>query len=1357
MFKSKYQKIKVPRFYLYFTNFYKYILHLFLLLFAFSLKAQNPISFNNLTVENGLSQNSVMAVAQDSIGFIWLGTRDGLNRYDGNTFKVYKSDPKNLKTIIAGEITTIATDARGTIWIGTTNGLCQYDKKNDVFIQPNKFPKVLVETIQMDAENNIWVGTRMGIFIYSEKENYTKPLHYSLGNSAANNVFAIYSYKNTIWVGTWTGLYCLMKKGNTYQKQKISLPKEISENISAIAQEKNGDLWIGSANGLARYTPSKKTFKTFHHNHKSNSLIHNDIRELFFDKKGTFWIGTQAGLSILNTKTLFFTNYQNDPENEKSLSFNSIHHIFQDRDQNIWIGTYFGGVNISHPLSSTFKVYRESKSQTSIRSSVISSIIEDKNKNLWIGTEGGGLNYFNKKNQTFQSYTNDPASPTSISSNIIKVICKEPNGSDNLFIGTNGGGLNYFSALTKQFDHIININSSGKKNFSEVLALSFDKNGRLWIGNLNGLSYLEKKNGKYLQQTKRSFLDKYLKNKQVLSLYSDTKNNLWIGTNGGLFKYNLDTKVFASYKKGQNNPNKLYSDYINCITESENGFILIGTRQGISIYNLLKQTFKTYLQKDGLINNNVVGIVEDKHQNLWISTTNGLSELNLKTQQFRNYTKSDGLAGNEFNGRSFFKDSSGQIFLGGIKGLTSFYPEDIQINKFTSPLVFSGLHLFNKQVNVNGPDNLLAENIHSVKQINFNYNQNHFTIDFALLNYVKSDKNKYAYKLEGFDRNWNYTNASQASYSNLPWGTYTFLVKAFNNDGIPGLHFISKKITIKPPLWATWWAYSLYLAIFCFILFLIVRYFFLKALLKKTEEVQQMKLSFFTNVSHEIRTPLTLIFGSLERLIKNSSKTPEINEQVISIKNNADRLLRLVNELMEFRKTETGNLKLNLINQDIVFFLKEIFNSFKHLAESRGINYEFRSDTTEEIISFDKWQMEKVFFNLLSNAFKFTKNDGKITLQIKKENQKIKIMVLDNGVGIPKSAQAELFRDFFQVDMPSSQHIGSGIGLALSRSIVQAHGGEILLESIPETRENKGETCFTVVLSEKTSNLTKENFVVDSSYVKNLYLPPISTPNITASNTQNAKQNETILIVEDNLEIRQLLDSLISTNYSVITCDNGLTGWEMAVEQLPDLIICDIMMPIMNGLELCKKIKTDERTAHIPFILLTAKSSHEQKVSGLSTGADSYITKPFSLELLSLNVNNLIQSRKITRKKFKESTGIEPVESSLSEVDQNFILKITNLIENKISDDFFGVPELAKEIGISQPVLYKKIRALTDLSVNDFIKTVKLKKALKLLQEQVHSVSEIAFLVGFNDPKYFSREFKKQYGQTPKSYSMNRK
>ncbi|MES2418991.1 MAG: two-component regulator propeller domain-containing protein [Bacteroidota bacterium] len=1349
---------------------------LFVLFFT-RVNAQKALFFNHLSMEDGLSQNSVMAITQDKNQFLWFGTRDGLNRYDGYRFKIYKQND-NQNSISDNEITCLSTYSNGSVIAGTKNGLNFYNEKNDQFLRINKHTSLntlscdSIECLYEDPQKNVWVGTLSGLNLMVDAKNYRfKKFYFAKSNSDAslNVILSIFKdKKGNVWVGTQGGLIRMFTIKGKYHfevfKYNIKEIKSISSNyVRSITGDNQQNLWLGTDNGLNLFNYEDKSFKRFQKNvSDKNSIINNDIRKLRCDRSGKLWIGTQEGLSILAYPNKQFTNYKHDPELKNSLGQNSIHSIFQDIHGSVYIGTYYKGLNVVYPYSTNFNIYANNKSYSSVSSNIISAMIEDRHFNLWVGTEGGGLNYFDRSTDTFIHYLANPNSTTALNTNLIKTLYLDKDG--KLLIGTHRGGLYVFDEHKKSFKKIINVKDEHNNvGTAEIVAITEDSYGNVWVGSKDGLTTIKKINTEYLDQTIKSPVEKKLKNRYIQVLFEDRSKNLWIGTMAGLYTYFPQTGKLNSYYK-----NHLQSDRINCIIQTKNGNICVGTYLGgLSIFNPKTNHFKTYTQEEGLPNNNILGIIEDQNGNLWISTDKGLSKMDVVNTKFINYTKSDGLAGNDFNLRSFLKDSRGKLFFGGYDGITSFYADQIEVNPHVAHITFTGLKLFNEPIVVNGSYNLLAQNINATKRIIFKYNQNNFSLEFALLNYIKPEKNKYSYKLIGYNKDWVETNVPSATYANLLPGNYTFIVKGTNNDGILGGMPATIEIKISPPFWKTWWAYLGYILLFSGILFLVIRYIFVRERLKRTEELQRMKLNFFTYIAHEIRTPLTLILGPLERLLKNAHNNPELNKQVVPIKHNADRLMRLITELMDFRKAETHHLKLHISQGNIIDFINEIFLSFRHVAQDKNIKYEFVHELEHVDLYFDKIQLEKVMYNLLSNAFKFSSKEGKITITITELEEEIEISVLDNGRGIPIESQEKLFSDYFQVDDQEPSQIGSGIGLALSKIIIEAHQGKIGFVSHPSQNEEPGTTNFIVRLKKGKSHYKPAHFENVKDYNQLSFNDidtstlPVSSPQATVAINDSklsavAKPSkETILIVEDNTEIMQFISKLISQHYKVRESFDGLNGWETGIKVLPDLIICDVMMPKIDGLELCRRFKGDERTSHIPIIILTARSSHIHQVSGLETGADAYITKPFSPELLLLNVHNLLQSRIVMRQRFLRYAHLEPKDISLNSTDEAFMSKILGFIDEHIADENFGVSELASKIGMSRPVLYKKVRMLTDLSVNDFVKSIRLKKARQLFMQKKYTIYEVSYQVGFSDPKYFSREFKKQFGENPRDM-MNR-
>jgi ligand-binding sensor domain-containing protein/signal transduction histidine kinase/DNA-binding response OmpR family regulator len=1330
------------------------------------MEGQN-IAFNHLTVEHGLSNNAVLSITQDKQGFMWYGTSNGLNRYDGHVFTVYKMNAADSTSLSSDNILSLFCDKSGTLWIGTSNGVNQYDPKKDAFIRmPMTVNNVavsgrVVHSIYEDKKGNLWAGTQNGLFLLSDRQNPCfKPFQLNSNNSG-NNIYSIFEdHIGQLWIGTNNGL-TKMKWVNgrftdeTFKHEANKAGSVSADYITTITEDSSNNLWVGTQNsGVNLYNPATGSFLHFSHNTaQSSGIINNNIRQIITDRLGKVWVGTQEGLSIIDPVSKNIYSYQHDISNKKSLSQNSIYSLFVDANGSVWLGTYFGGVNIIYSYNTSFNILQNKDNRFGINNNVVSSIVEDDKHNLWIGTEGGGLNYFDRTNGMCTVYKNKQNDASSLGSNLIKVICRDRDG--NIWCGTHGGGLNLFDAGSRTFKRFLFTNNDLETLNSEVVSMLDDSEGRFWVGSNHGLYIFRRKNHS-LEPFDRKELKGAEVNGMATAFVEDSKKRIWIGTISGLYVVeNNEVKIIIS------------NNYINCIKEDASGNIWLGMYNGgLAMYDVAKGSLTRFTEKLGLPNNNVLGILEADEKTLWLSTDNGLVKFVPSQKSFQTYTVSDGLAGNEFNYNSYYKDSRGEFFFGGYNGLTSFFPDKIETNKYAAPIVFTGLKLFNKPVAINGDDNLLHENIGYSKDISFRYNQNVFTIEYALLNYIKSNKNKYAYKLVGFDKNWNEVMSTSATYTNLPSGTYTFMVKGANNDGVWSEPAVLK-INILPPFWRTWWAYGIYILILAAIIFFVTRFFFLGALLKKEEELHQAKLNLFTNISHEIRTHLTLIMTPMDKMLDKEAKDSMTYQQLTNVKGNANRLLKLVSELMDFRKAESNHLKLQITKQDFIPFLQDIYTSFEELSLAKNISISFLHNAESVPLYFDKEQLEKVFFNLLTNAFKFTPEGGQIRMNVEQKESSVLVTVTDNGRGIAPQYIDKLFTNFFQVADHGLQNTGYGIGLALSKNIVELHKGTIAIESDPATATKDGGTCFTVTLLRGNKHFEGSQFILETaSNEKTIETESKSTQPVSHNIPTNNKGSDkpyTILVTEDNAELRSIIRETFEGKYHILESGDGLKGWETAIEQIPDLIISDVMMPQMDGFQLCHQLKTDERTSHIPVILLTAKSSQTDQVSGLETGADLYLTKPFSTKILELNVRNLLASREKMRQKFNQQINpaiavhtaeVEVVEETyVNPVDKEFLDRVIKLIEEHMDDPAFGVDMLAKKVGMSQPVLYKKLKAVTSMSVNDFVKSLRMKQAAFLLQQKQLAVYEIAYTVGYSDSKYFSKEFKKIYGKSPSEFA----
>jgi len=1279
--------------------------------------------FRHFSVADGLPNYSAISITQDHAGFMWIGSTAGLCRYDGIRFKVYRHSINDTTGISSDHINSLYTASDGTLWVGTSAGLDKFSGEKDVFehIRPDGKQAGNTYRIFEDSEGMIWIGTEEGLFRISKEGKII-----SFRNIIAGNIVkGIYEdSRKRMWIGTDNGLNCLEQAGGKYRNTLFQpFPGGQDNRVTSVTEDARHTLWVGMQNeGLCAFDPDTRTFTSYK---VPAGLVNNHIRCITADREGHLWIGTQEGISIMDPAQKKFRNVTRVPGDETSLSQNSVFAIFKDNAGSMWVGTYFGGINISYAYNTPFEVIKDD--QSSISNNVVSSIVDDRKGNLWIGTEGGGVNHFNRAGRTFTYYKHEPQKASSLRSNLVKAIYRDTDG--NIWAGTHAGGLNVLLPDGKRFMSYL-VNLPDGKLINEVTSITDDDSGNFWVATTTGLRVF-KRNGITLTNGRQISLPAGVMPYKYL--LKDSGNGIWaFGTTG----------VSCIEKGGLHVIDSNLT--VNCLVEKKAGELWGGTSgNGVVKFRGNKREIFTNPFFKSV---NIVGILCGEKDDLWLSTNKGLVHFFPETGVYRVYTKNDGIAGNEFNFNSYFKAADGYFYFGGYNGITRFRPGDIRNNPHKAPLVFTQLRLPGGEEGTG----FTAKDITLKPQVSMRYDQNTFTIDFALLNYIKSGKNLYQYRLEDYDKTWKESPEGAATYTNLPPGSYQLQVKGANNDGVWS-DIKTLEIIITPPFWLTWWAYCLYILLAGGMLFVIVRFFFLRALLKKEDELHQAKLNFFTNASHEIRTHLTLIMVPVERLLNESTTDHYVHQQLIQVKANTHRLLNLVRELMDFRKAETNHLQLYPQRQDLIPFLQEIYQSFRETALASHIHMSFVHNEDRVEMNFDEKQLEKVFFNLLANAIKFTPENGRIRLYAEAGKEEVVIKVTDNGRGIAPRFLPRLFTNFFQVADHGMQNTGYGIGLALSKNIVELHRGRISVESTPSGDGVEGKTVFTVILP--------RNIPVSAGS------PAAPEPKYPKEEPQQAYEGlipdplsrGTLLVVEDNPELRQMIVDEFSSVHRVITAVNGREGWEMAVAEIPDLVISDVMMPEMDGYKLCEKIKADERTNHIPVLLLTAKSAQNEHLEGLQHGADLYMTKPFSTRVLRLSARNLLAARdRIRQKTTKELTciqlnpsGPEPLTGS---VDELFLAKVLGIIDKQLDDTDFGVEKVAREAGMSVPVLYKKLRALTGMSVNEVIKIHRFRKAAELLIQNRLSISEVAEAVGYDDRKYFSKEFKKYFGVTPTDF-----
>ncbi|MGE6219484.1 two-component regulator propeller domain-containing protein [Nubsella zeaxanthinifaciens] len=1357
-------------------------------------KAQKQLSFKRITINEGLSQNTVFCIAQDKTGFIWIGTEDGLNKYDGYEFTIYKHQNNDPKSLSHSQINALLEDKKGNFWVGTSDGLNLFNKHTETFSKIGYATSGegtsgdFISTIYNDSRGNLWIGTYNGLKYYDYE---SRKLHaYNVGfvgknREASNRVQTIFEDRNhNIWVSIGKSLKCI----SAQTKKLIELPTPIANdkilyaaNVRAINQTPNGDMWFATEGlGLIKFISASNSIQRYsHESGNSGGIPTNIIRTLFNNGDHELWIGTRDGLSVLNTQSDQFLNYRYSTFDAQSLSHNSIRCILKDRSGNIWLGTYAGGVNFYGASSNNFGyIGQKSVGNTGLTHRVVSSIIADGN-GLWIGTEGGGLNYINRSSGVTKSYVIN-----SVQQNIVKSLAKQGN---LLWIGTYDG----LSCLNTQSNQLINYEitqNDGKPENKQVYAISVTNNG-IWLGtDGRGLKFRDV-NGNITSYLNDKKNPNTLSGNVVLSLLKNTDDKIWVGTEHGLNYFDAKTGKFKRYQHQNNNPFSLQHNTVLSLFYDSKHRLWVGTEGGgLSFLDTNNGKFYNINETYGLASAVIHAIREDKQGNLWVSTNKGLSKISFKkfSLPFKNenivvlnYTVQDGLQSNQFTSGAVETNAQGEIFFGGINGVTYFYPEKIIYNKIKPKVVITDFLIKNNPVKIED-DSPLKKSINETDLITLNYDQAFITFKFAALNYINPEKNKYAYKLKGFnDDDWHYVgNQRQATYTNLDAGTYTFEVKAANNDGLWTNQIKSVKIVVLPPWWKTWWAYLLYAAIIGTLLYAFNSYSVKTTKLKhelelqhvsheKDQELAKRKLSFFTNISHEIKTPLTLILGPIDKLINQNEGNNKTLNQLRLIQRNGERLVRLINQLLDFRKFEEDSMVLQTAEGNIVRFVREVVIAFEPYAQHRHIKLKFSSEQQSLRLWFDRDKLEKVIYNLISNALKFTNEGGQVLVSVHEvdvEGVKMaSIAVEDDGIGIPPDQIDRIFEKFKHFDNEGVNSSGTGIGLAFSKGLVQLHRGKINVESILASPNNSGRTVFTMLLPIGNAHLSESEMIQNYKNSEDI----TSYKGTEISNTSKlalekrkqqvlnaaGKDKLILLVVEDNSEVRQFVSSHFESNFEIHEAENGKVGIEQALKIIPDIIISDVMMPITDGITLCKTLKTDTRTSHIPVVLLTARTPIIFNIEGLETGADDYITKPFNLNMLEARIWNLLDNRQKLRERYSKEVTLQPTNVAITSPDEKFLEKIMAFIEKNIAEPELSVEELGNVAGMSRVTLYRKIKALTNQTAIEFIRSVRLKRAAQLLQQNKFNVNEVAYMVGFSDVDYFRRCFKEEFKLTPKEYA----
>lgn len=1307
--------------------------------------------FEQIMIADGLSQNHITCIHQDAQGFIWFGTQNGLNKYDGYQIKEYNFSSNDPYSLINNNISTIFNDSFQQLWIGTQDGLCRYRPETDNFeiIKLHELSDNIPEnrhilSLYEDQDHILWIGTAGGMLCaYSLKEKEIKYHSYSIQRAPIN---ALTSYRDSLLIGcsNHQGTMHLNKKDRKIFRTPFdSLHNNLS--VTSFLKINDDELWIGSYDkGLFRYKEQTPTYPI--PNIQDLCLVADTLIMIATENNGLFEYNKQNG-NILSINTA---------QKETNLNSNAVTCLYKDLTHIIWVGTTNGGVNKFDPNRNNFKYipfHTEELSRQSIHSVLALDALDE--ENLLIGLDNKGLYTYNKSTGKILPHKSCKDFPE-LKDIPINAVLHDSRGFT--WIGTYRKSMKVVGPQPEQ-NHINQLIACKFLATSSIKCIYEDSKNQIWITTSNGEVFCYNPTTRLMDKYDKS-LNTLINPNVILSLYEDNENRIWIGSMCGLFCFNEKLRDFQHIYL-PNNKNLFDTKNIIIPICQAGETLWLGTQDGLVEYFTKQKRTNHFSSLDGLPSNKIKGLLLDnKNNHLWISTDKGLSYLDLNNRKFTNFGLEAGIINREFNNMSYLCNQSGEFFFGSTNGIYHFYPEQIKTNPNVPKVIITGYQLYDNPTSQKGVKEVHNIPISVGEEICIPHSESTFSINYVALNYTNTQKNEYAYRLENYDKKWRYVGKQRmATFTNLNPGTYYFQVIASNGNEIWNQEKCTLKIIILPPWYRTVWAYTIYVIIGISFLFLLMRFYAnrikMKSQLKneqferkQLEKLNQLKMQFFSNITHEFRTPLTLILSPLNSIINQNVGKNVQNDYLKIIQNNAIKLLELVNELLDFSKSEAGHFAFKPTISDLIKVLEQEIHTFSPLAKGKNIKLSYIYKEASLLCIADTVIIQKIVSNLLSNAIKHTPEEGIINVYLEKKQDKepkIQICIEDSGKGIPKDQQQLIFERFYQMEEDSAN--GTGIGLALVKNLTDLHHGTIKVES------NVGagsKFIIEIPYSEpsQTSDIQAEESWEDRSLSKNS-LHIINEKELVTAEKQ---KEHTVLIAEDNKELRIYISSLLTHLYNVLTAENGKIALDIAQKELPDIILSDILMPEMDGKEFCKQIKQDIHTCHIPFIMLTALASENYQKEGLTVGADDYLIKPFNPDILLSKISNILQSRTLISRQAKTLQALKPEEVPFEDKDSQFLLNLIEIIKNNLSNSDLKIDDLGKELGMSHTPFYKKIKQLTNQTPNDFLKNIRLEQAKKLLLDSNLNINEIAYSTGFSSPKYFRECFKKQYGESPSDF-----
>ena len=1356
--------------------------------FSFPFAQLSNFQFDHFSTPEGLSSPRVSSLALDEKGFLWAGTDYGLNRFDGYQFRVYTHNPGDKRSLSDNRIWTLFRSRQGTLWVGTAEGLDKYDKDRDQFTHYTIGEKIsesnesnFVLSIAEDQKGKLWLGTSQGeLYYFDPREESVRHIPLKKNGKKVSWIWRLWvDSSGDLWIGTrFDGLFRLKQQGEKIDHYPFDAKNPDNLNgpwVNVIYEDQQANLWVGTrGGGLHVFDRENNYFKRFTQNFPPE-LDQPIFRAIQEDRQGRLWLVSNQGIYIWNRHAKKIILLQNDPLDEKSLSNNSVSCIAMDQSGSMWIGG--DAINYWNPSRQAF-LYEPVLYQGKPDKSLINAFWEKANGNLLFISSSARIYEWNKAKGVVSVWDQKNGLPS------FQFLSFFQDQKGQFWIGTRNGILQ-FPTFEGEKSQKLNIRHLKADLFSnkDIWTIYEDSKGNIWIGTFEGLNRYEPQTGTIVPYLHEENNPNSLSHSWIWSIAKGQDGSFWLGTTRGLNHFRPEEESFTHYFHNPEDPHSISHSFIWTIHQGQDGYLWLGTKFGLTRFDPRTEKAIHWSVQDGLPDNYVHQIQEDQHGNLWLITNQGLSKFTPQSEIFENYQPFGSQPNYSF--QSFFKTSWGEMIYSVKGGFIHFHPDSIQTNPYEPPIVLSDFRLFKKS---KSSKTLSEDTIFTVTykdELKLKYFQNDFSISFSALNYLEPEKNNYFFRMHGYQQNWTETGAKQrlATYTNLPPGKYTFQVRASNNNGIWNPEPTSLKITILPPWWATNWAYTLYFILTFAIL--VVLYLLQKRrwqLQKRLEleqheasrmkELDAWKTRFYMNITHEFRTPLTIILGISEQILNGHKEG--IQNGMRMIKRNGNKLLRLINQMLDLSKLESGNLSMKYVQADVISYLKYLVESFHSLAKAKSIELHFTSKVVELYMDYDPQRLQQVISNLLANAIKFTPEKGDVYLIVDSRQSTVlslsdhtwagrqpgvnghkqsisrgklaltphnlHLIIKDSGIGIPEDQLPHIFERFFQIENPNNiKQTGTGIGLALTKELVKLMGGEIWVES----KVGQG-TTFGLILPIRSSMskvaspprpvindfLEEEMEIEQDSIIQNKELP-------------------SLLIVEDNKDVIHYITSFLQNYYRLELAYDGQEGIRKAIKSVPDLIISDVVMPKADGFELCRSLKKNIHTSHIPIILLTAKADIDSKLAGLELGADAYLAKPFYKKELLVRLNKLLESRRKLQERYQNFTYPQPTSQIALQREDAFIQQLLEVLEANYSNENFNIPELCQAMTMSRAQLYRKLKALTGIPAAQYLRSFRLKKAKTILKDQQLKVSDVAFLVGFKELAHFSKAFKEEFGYNP--------